>query len=201
MTLICLCLHLSVLAVIVMIRHNEGIWAAARQNQQDDLCAQRSHQPGHPPSFHCLLQETLGPWLPTECTVKTLKGLGRCPGWSESSLGAQVILFVLSCCGSFAKHRKIMEVNRFLQNRKHKDISCCKSNNSLQKHLATRVCFLSFFFAPKNCTKPTNDFEHGKSIGEAVFLNTVVWSSPKLEKFGFKKDKFRMRIMSVNRTE
>ena len=26
--------------------------------------------------------------------------LGGCPGWSESSLGAQVILLVLSCCGS-----------------------------------------------------------------------------------------------------
>ena len=26
--------------------------------------------------------------------------LGGCPGWSESSLGAHVILFVLSCCGS-----------------------------------------------------------------------------------------------------
>ena len=29
-----------------------------------------------------------------------LIGLGGCPGWSESSLGAQVILLVLSCCGS-----------------------------------------------------------------------------------------------------
>ena len=25
--------------------------------------------------------------------------LGRCPGWSESLLGAQVILLVMSCCG------------------------------------------------------------------------------------------------------
>ena len=31
-----------------------------------------------------------------------------CPGWSESSLGAHVILFVLSCAGSYqkAKNRK-----------------------------------------------------------------------------------------------
>ena len=27
--------------------------------------------------------------------------LGECPGWSESSLDAQVVLLVLSCCGSF----------------------------------------------------------------------------------------------------
>ena len=34
-------------------------------------------------------------------TAKTLIRLGRCPGCSESSLGAQVILLVLSCGGSF----------------------------------------------------------------------------------------------------
>ena len=33
-------------------------------------------------------------------TQRKLTGLGRCSGWSESSLGAQVILLLLSCCGS-----------------------------------------------------------------------------------------------------
>ena len=33
--------------------------------------------------------------------AKTLIRLGRCPGWSESSLGTQFILWVLSCCGSY----------------------------------------------------------------------------------------------------
>ena len=32
---------------------------------------------------------------------KTVIRLGGCPSWSESSLGAQVILLVLSCCSSF----------------------------------------------------------------------------------------------------
>ena len=32
---------------------------------------------------------------------KSLIKLGGCPGWSESSLGAQVILLVLSCSGSY----------------------------------------------------------------------------------------------------
>ena len=32
--------------------------------------------------------------------AKTLISLGGCPGLSESSLSTQVILLVLSCCGS-----------------------------------------------------------------------------------------------------
>ena len=50
----------------------KNIWAAARQKQRYDV------RPG-----------------------KSLIRLGACPGWSESSLGAQVILSVLSCCSSF----------------------------------------------------------------------------------------------------
>ena len=41
-------------------------------------------------------EETLGPQLPVERTVKTLTRLGGCPGWSESLLDAQIILLVLS---------------------------------------------------------------------------------------------------------
>ena len=33
-------------------------------------------------------------------TAKSLITLGGCPGLFESSLGAHVILLVLSCCGS-----------------------------------------------------------------------------------------------------
>ena len=33
-------------------------------------------------------------------TVKTLITLGRCPGWSESSLGTYLILLDMSCAGS-----------------------------------------------------------------------------------------------------
>ena len=45
-------------------------------------------------------EEAFGSWLPIKRTGKTLIRLGGCPGWSESSLGAHVILFVLSFCGS-----------------------------------------------------------------------------------------------------
>ena len=48
-------------------------------------------------------EESLGPWLPIECTAKTLIRLGRCPGWSESSLGPYAILLVLSCTGSYIR--------------------------------------------------------------------------------------------------
>ena len=53
--------------------------------------------------LRCPPGEGLDPSLPTERTAKTLIRLGGCPGWSESSLGAQVILLVLSCCCSFGR--------------------------------------------------------------------------------------------------
>ena len=38
--------------------------------------------------------------------------LGRCPGWSESSLGTHIIWLVLSCCGSFKSESYISESQR-----------------------------------------------------------------------------------------
>ena len=68
------------------------IWAGTWQNQQSERApSEDSDQPGHPPSLislRCPHEETLGPQLPTEHTAKTLIRLGRCPGWSESWLGA-----------------------------------------------------------------------------------------------------------------
>ena len=55
-------------------------------------------------SFRYPCEESFDPWLPFESTVKTMIRLGWCPGWSESSLGAQVILLVLSCGGSYISH-------------------------------------------------------------------------------------------------
>ena len=50
--------------------------------------------------LHCPHEETYGPFFLIEHIAKTLIRLGGCPGWSESSLGAKIILLVLSCCGS-----------------------------------------------------------------------------------------------------
>ena len=76
-------------------QHNT-IWASARQNQENDMCAQRrlisalaSAQSDQ--SLCCPHEKSLGPKLPVECTAKTLIRLGGCPGWSESSLGAHAI--------------------------------------------------------------------------------------------------------------
>ena len=40
-------------------------------------------------SLRCPHEESMGPSLPIERTAKTLIRLGECPGWSESSMGAQ----------------------------------------------------------------------------------------------------------------
>ena len=51
-------------------------------------------------SLCCPHEESLGPYLPIERTVKTLIRLGGCPSWSESSLGTNASLLVLSQSGS-----------------------------------------------------------------------------------------------------
>ena len=65
-----------------------------------------SDQSGHLPSLISLRSVLIG-YFKTQGifmqTAKSLIRLGRCPGWSESSLGVKIILFVLSCCGSFYK--------------------------------------------------------------------------------------------------
>ena len=75
-----------------------------KTNKMTCAASEGSDQLGHLPSLISLLyphEEALGPWLPSECTVKILIRLSGCRGWSESSLGGQAILLVLSCCSSF----------------------------------------------------------------------------------------------------
>ena len=65
-------------------------WASAWQNQQNGCAPSKdSGQPGHPPSlirvFAVCMKKA---WLPSECTAKTLIGLGGCSGCSEFLLGA-----------------------------------------------------------------------------------------------------------------
>ena len=68
-------------------------WATAWKKQQNGMCAQRrlrsvwtSAQSDQ--SLRCSHEEALGSWLPIKRTTKT----GGWTGWSESSLGAQVIM-------------------------------------------------------------------------------------------------------------
>ena len=67
-------------------------------------------------SLRCPNEETLSPQLPTERTAKTLTRLGGCSGWFESSLGAKVILLILSWGGSIITsylHFRSSEVSFF----------------------------------------------------------------------------------------
>ena len=70
-----------------------SIWAPVTKPTKW-VCSQRrlrsawaSAQPDQ--SLRCPHEESLDPELPNERTAKTLIRLGGCPGWSESSLGAQ----------------------------------------------------------------------------------------------------------------
>ena len=71
-------------------------WTTARQNQQNELCAQQrlrsaceSAQSDY--SLCCALNSKLRNQAFFMRTAKTLIRLGGCPDWSDSSLGAQAI--------------------------------------------------------------------------------------------------------------
>ena len=95
----CLTAKISLLYIIVSLCMRKLTkWCAPSED---------SDQPGHPTSLISLLcprEERLGPLLPFEHIAKTLIRLGGFPGWSESSLGAYVILLVLSCGGPYTSH-------------------------------------------------------------------------------------------------
>ena len=81
-------------------RHQYVICATSWQNLQSDSApSEDSDQPNQ--SLRCALNGQLKVQAFIMRTTKTLIRLGRCPGWSESSLGAQDILLVLSWCGSY----------------------------------------------------------------------------------------------------
>ena len=94
--------------------HDNYNWTAIWQNQQNVLCAQRnSDQPGHPPSLIRVVAVCMKkPWALNypSYPMSALQRLGRSPGWSESLLGAQVILLVLSCAGSIITYTAIMRI-------------------------------------------------------------------------------------------
>ena len=68
-------------------------------NKQNGMCVQRRLRSAwasaqSDQSFRCPHEEKLDPYLPIERASKTMITLGGCPGWSESSLGAKIILLV-----------------------------------------------------------------------------------------------------------
>ena len=77
-------------------------WVTTWQHQQNECApSEDSDQPGHPPSLiRVFAVRSMGSSAFFMQTAKTLIRLGGCPGWSESSLGTQFILLVLSWGGS-----------------------------------------------------------------------------------------------------
>ena len=93
--------------------------AATRQNQQSDCApSEDSDQPGHPPSlisvFAVRMEKARVLSYPLSAQRRLIR-LGGCPGWSESSLGAQslcwfchvtahVLLYAPCDCPSWVCH-------------------------------------------------------------------------------------------------
>ena len=89
-----------------------------------------SDQRGHPPSLiRAFAVRCMGSQAVFMRTVKTLIRLGGCSGLSESLLGAQVILLVLSCCGSnglhLAKTQVSLHINTLTVGPRHGKICLC----------------------------------------------------------------------------
>ena len=83
--------------------HAYIIWASAEQNHQNVLCPQQRLRSACASAqsdqrlCYVLMRKLRNQGF---CLwQRGLFSLGKCPGWSESSLAAQVILLVLSCTG------------------------------------------------------------------------------------------------------
>ena len=84
--------------------NDKSFWKLVR-TWQNDLCAQRrlrsaSASTHSDQSLRCALCVAKVRLNTSSCGQRRLVILGRCTGWSESSLGAIVISLILSRCGS-----------------------------------------------------------------------------------------------------
>ena len=112
-------------------------WLCAQRRLRSAWASAQSDQ-----NLRCPHEESLGPLLHTERTAKTLIKLGGCPGWSESSLGAHVILLVLSWGGSNEERRR--DENRAsMRNGRVLMKIPFKENNGKQLDRVKRIWYLS----------------------------------------------------------
>ena len=85
-------------------------WLFAKRRLRSTWASAQSDQ-----SLRCPHEESLGPYLPIEHTAKTLIRLGRCPGWSESLLGAQSLCWFYHVAGQIlARLSPVLTVLWFL---------------------------------------------------------------------------------------
>ena len=94
-------------------------WAASWQNQHNGMCTQQRLRSAWAWASAQSDQSSLSAWrklgsLATQWAAKTLIRLCRCPGWSESLLGA-VILLVLSWGDSY-EYQQLLLLGRIKKN-------------------------------------------------------------------------------------
>ena len=86
------------------------IWAVSWQNQQNECASSEdSDQPGHPPSlFRGFAVRLKKAWVLSYLlsAQRRLVRLGDCPGWSESSLGAQSYCWLCHEAAHFTSKHK-----------------------------------------------------------------------------------------------
>ena len=151
-------------------------WAAAWQNQQNDLCIQRSSdQPGHLPSLislRCPHEETFNPQLPTECNAKTLIRLSGCP--ADLSLRADQFV------GSVMRRLKSMSQNmtKPTKLKTHICLHClCEALHPwLPKECVDRQADLSLCWAlMRLCRLVMLWFSYAEVIGRHSDVVAVLW--------------------------
>ena len=85
-------------------------WLCAQRRLRSARASAQSDQ-----SLRCALNGLLRTQAFFMPTAKTLIRLGGCPGWSESSLGAHIILLVLSWDGSYIDWDYQVLLNSYLR--------------------------------------------------------------------------------------
>ena len=120
---------------LILVTNEPSMWATTRQSQQNEWApSEDTDHPGHPPSliriFAVRMKKAWVLSYPLSAPQRLI-WLGGCPGWSESSLGAQsfcwfcyvvaqclLLLYLFSGiwlhrCGNGKKEWKMFRVRRF----------------------------------------------------------------------------------------
>ena len=97
-------------------------WAVKWENIPSDMCAQRRLQSASASaqsdySLHCPHEETLHSWLFKMRSVKIRIRLRGCAGWSESSLGALVRMYVFWLVVHVSFHSTPFSIRYFFQSK------------------------------------------------------------------------------------
>ena len=117
-------------------------WVCAQRRLRSAWASAQSDQ-----NLRCPQEESFGPYLPIKRTVKTLIRLGGCPGWSESSLGAQSLCWFCHEVAHIRYQRLICSFGQychFWQRKKKKDQTGTQARaSSFKERIIMRKIFVS----------------------------------------------------------